>query len=106
MCPELKASPQILRCWENKEPTEDAWMYFSTLPQDDADTLSDIQLQNDSVAGGVAWVWSFEFPCAHLVMAVLHQDGSRSVGAVAKSHEWKVVHPFPWSSEDACKRGK
>ena len=80
-------NPKNLRCWKEKEPTEDTCMYFSTVPQDDVDGVSNIQLKDYGVAGGVAGIQSSEFPGAHLVKPVLHQDGSGSVAAVAKCHE-------------------
>lgn len=69
-------TPKNLRYLEDEEPSEDTCMYFSTLPQDDVDGLSDIQFKNDCIAGGVADIRSCEFPGAHLVIPVLHQDGS------------------------------
>lgn len=80
-------------------------MYFSTLPQDDVHRFSYIQVKNYRVARCVANVLPFEFPGGHLIMPILHQDGPRSVGAVAKSHEGELVSAFHWSSEDACERG-
>lgn len=79
-------------------------MHFSTFPQDDLDRVIDLHLKNDGVAGGVADVGPFEFPGAHLVVPVLHQDGPRSVGIIAKGHECEVIHSFHWSGKDACKR--
>ena len=99
-------APKNLLCWEDEEPAKHTCVYFSTSPQDDVDSLSDVQFKNDRVAGGVADVRSFELPGAHLVMPVLHQDGSGRVAVVAEGHEWKVVGPFHRSGEDACKRGK